>query len=148
MTWERLEAEGRAVRHTTSKRELDDLRGASERNLRDAALPSLSADNRFAMAYESAVLVSKMAIACAGYRVKGLGAHEATFIGLELALGPGVSAVAKYFDRCRRKRNDLTYERAGIVSAFETQEILREATRLRDRVEAWISEHHPELAKS
>ncbi|TMQ70983.1 MAG: hypothetical protein E6K80_06865 [Candidatus Eisenbacteria bacterium] len=100
------------------------------------------------MAYESAVLVSKMAIACAGYRVKGLGAHEATFIGLELALGPGVSAVAKYFDRCRRKRNDLTYERAGIVSAFETQEILREATRLRDRVEAWISEHHPELAKS
>src|SRR5947208_69689 len=76
------------------------------------------------------------------------GAPAATVMGLELALGPGVSAVAKYFDRCRRQRNDLTYGRAGIVSAFETQESLREATRLRDRVEAWISEHHAELAKS
>src|SRR6266496_2401381 len=132
MTWKKLEEEGRVARHKTSKKELDDLRGAAERKLRDAALEGLSADTSYCVAYEAALLFSKMALACAGYRVKGLGAHEATFVALDLALGPSASGAAKYFDRCRRKRNDLTYERAGIVSTMEVQEILREAARLRD----------------
>jgi len=148
MTWKEIEAQGRAARHKTSRKELDDLREAAERNLRDAALPNLSADNSFGMAYEGALLISKIAIACVGYRVKGPGAHQTTFLGLELALGENASDASKYFERCRRKRNDLSYERAGIVSALEAEEILREAALLRDQVEAWISEHHPGLAKS
>src|SRR5436309_2184642 len=106
MTWRKLEAAGRVAPHRTSTRELADLREAAERNLRDAALPGLSVDNSFGVAYEAALLVSKMAIACAGYRVKGLGAHETTFIALELSLGSDVSTAARYFERCRRKRND------------------------------------------
>ena len=50
----------------TSKQELDDLRNAVDRNLRDAAIPQLSADNRFGVAYEAALLLGKIAVACAG----------------------------------------------------------------------------------
>ncbi len=147
MTWRELEDQGRAARHVTSKRELDDLRAVVDRNLRDAAIAGISPDNSLGLACEAALLAAKMAIACAGYRVKGAGAHQATFTGLELALGRRASRAAAYFERCRRKRNDLSYERASLVSRIEAKEILREAARLRDDVEAWIAERHPTLAK-
>jgi hypothetical protein len=146
MTWAELEAQGRVSRHNTSRGELDNLREAVARNLADAALPGLSADNRFGLAYEAALLISKMAMACAGYRVRGAAGHQTTFVSLELAMGSEVSRTAQYFERCRRKRNQLSYEGAGIASGTEAQEILEEAARLRDSVEAWISKTRPELA--
>ena len=69
MSWKRLLADGGVLPQKASKTELDRLRGAIERNLRDAALPDLSADNKFGMAYEAALLTAKMAVAVAGYRV-------------------------------------------------------------------------------
>ncbi len=66
MTWNELLAENRVETHTTRKQELDDLRSAVERNLGDAAIPQLSADNRFAMVYEAALLLGKMAVAVPG----------------------------------------------------------------------------------
>ena len=145
MTWKELLAEKRVATHTTSKQELDDLRSAVERNLRDAAIPELSADNRFGVAYEAALLIGKMAIACAGYRVKGQGAHQTTFAALKLVLGTGVSKTATYLERCRRKRNELSYDMAGVVTDTEATEILAEATALHKTVEQWIAENHPHL---
>ena len=146
MTWQELEAQDRVSRHKTSRGELDSLREAVARNLADAAIPSLSADNRFGLAYEAALLVGKMAVACAGYRVRGAAAHQTTFVALELAVGREVSEPARYFERCRRKRNQLGYEGSGIASGTEAREILEEAARLRDRVESWIKAHHANLA--
>jgi hypothetical protein len=142
MTWKELESAGRAAPHRTSRRELDDLREAVQRNLHDAAVPGISADNSFGMAYEGALLACKMTIACSGYRIKGPGAHQASFVALELAMGEDEAAAAKYFERCQRKRNDISYERAGIVSQLEAKEILDEAVRLRDRVETWIAKRY------
>ncbi len=49
-------------------------------NLRDAGLAALSADNRFGLAYEAALLAAKLAVNAASYRVKALpGAHRTTF---------------------------------------------------------------------
>jgi hypothetical protein len=146
MTWSELEEKGRVSRHQTSREELDGLRKAIARNLDDAGLAGLSPDNRFGLAYEAALLASKMAMACAGYRARGASAHQTTFVGLELALGQEVSRAAQYFERCRRKRNQLSYEGAGIAGGSEAQEILVEAARLRDTVEAWISKVHSGLA--
>ncbi len=145
MTWKELESQGRVEPHRSGKGELDALRGAVEPNLRDAALKGLSADNRFALAYEAALLLAKMAVACTGYRVKGPAAHLATFQALELAMGPAVASVADYFDRCRRKRNALSYEYAGAATETEADDTLREARRFRSLVEAWIVRNHPGL---
>jgi hypothetical protein len=86
-----------------------------------------------------------MAIACAGYRVKGQGAHQTTFQALKLALGSPVGQLADYLDRCRRKRNDLVYDAEGVVSETDATELLTQATRLAREVEAWIKKHHPKL---
>ena len=120
--------------------------GAVTRNIGDARLPGLSADNKFGLAYEAAILLAKMAIGCAGYRVKGSGAHYTTFAALELAIGPTAARAGSYFDRCRRKRNELSYDRAGIVTETEAEELLREVRRFQRMVGAWIRRHHSQFA--
>ncbi len=145
MTWKKLLDANRVDAHATSKHELDDLRRAIKRNLQDASLEGLSADNKFGLAYEAALLVAKMAVAAAGYRVKGLGAHQTTFTALKLALGKDLTQTASYLDRCRRKRNDLSYDTAGVVTAAEAAELLKEARKLKKTVEHWIKENHPSL---
>jgi hypothetical protein len=69
MSWKQLLAQRKVQLHTTSKQELDGLRALIERDLTDAALSGLSADRRFATAYNAALQTAKMVIACAGYRV-------------------------------------------------------------------------------
>ena len=78
MTWQELLREGRAERHRTSKQELDGLRAVARRNLADAGAAVISADTRFACAYEAALARATMAIARAGYRVRGPGHHMMT----------------------------------------------------------------------
>lgn len=146
MTWRELQAANRVEPHRTSRQELDDLRSAVERNLRDAAIPQLSADNRFGLAYEAAMLLAKMAITCAGYRVKGQGAHQTTFIALKLTLGSSIAKTASYLDRCRRKRNELSYDAAGVATDTEAAEILTEAYSMQTTIEQWIAQEHPQLA--
>ena len=55
-----------AQRHKTSKKELDNMRALIARDLAEAGIVSLSADRRFATAYNAALQATNMAIACAG----------------------------------------------------------------------------------
>ena len=146
MTWNELLAGNRIETHRTSKQEVGDLRSAVERNLCDAAIAQLSADNRFGLAYEAALLLGKMAIACAGYRVKGQGSYQTTFAALRIALGSSIGNTASYLDRCRRKRNELSYDSAGVVTATEADELLAKARSLQQTVENWIARNHPSLS--
>ncbi len=144
MTWKQLLASNRVRPHTTSKQELDALRSIVERDLVDAGLAGLSDDRRFATAYNAALQLAKIAIACAGYRVSGLGAHQTSFEAAELFMGTSVSALTLYFETCRRKRNTLDYDAANIISDGEATEILQKAKEFRQEVEAWIAENHPQ----
>ena len=146
MTWKELLAAGRVESHVTSKQELDDLRSAVRRNLYDAALVGLSADNKFGLAYEAGLLLAKMAVACVGYRVKGQGAHKTTFVALRLAMGSSVAETASYLDRCRRKRNEISYDTAGLASDTEAEELVAEMEEFQRAVEGWIARNHPHLS--
>jgi uncharacterized protein (UPF0332 family) len=83
-----------------------------------------------------------MAIACAGYRVVGIGHHQTTFEAIELALGPSVTNLASYFDTCRRKRNILDYDSAQVVTETEAKELVEKVEEFRTLVEQWIAQHH------
>jgi hypothetical protein len=109
---------------------------------------TISADTRFATAYGAALLLAKMALACAGYRLdaKSGGHHKAAFEALPLAVGAEVNALARYFEVCRRKRNEIDYDRAFVVSDADTEEIIERVQELRELVERWIAVHHPSLA--
>lgn len=90
-----------------------------------------------------------MAIACAGYRLdpKAAGHHKTAFEALPLAIGSGGKALADYFEVCRRKRNEIDYDRAFVASDADADEIIRRARELQTIVESWIATHNPKLAK-
>jgi hypothetical protein len=141
-----LLAAGRIRPHTTSKQELDALRGVVERDLLDADIPSLSADRRFATAYNAVLQLCRMALACAGYRVaSGLGHHQTTFDAAAFALAPGGSPYTTYFDTCRRKRNILDYDAAHVATETEAKELVTKAHEFSRLVEDWIARHYPHL---
>ena len=145
MTWKQLLASGRVKAHQTSKQEIDSLREVVARDLADAAIARLSDDRRFATAYNAALQLSKIAIACSGYRVTGQGHHQTSFEALELAMGSSVSMLASYFETCRRKRNSVEYDVANVISKTEADELLKKATQFSGQVAAWIALNHPQL---
>ena len=143
MTWQELVANHRAKSHRTSKQELDDLRAVVDRDLKDAAIAGLSVDRCFATAYNAALQLATMAIACAGYRVSAKqGHHENTFVGLELAVGPPAAKLAKYFNTCRKKRNMVDYNLANVVTETELRELLKNVKDFKTLIEDWIAKNH------
>ena len=146
MTWQSLLANGRIKRHTTSLREISDLRDVIERDLKDARVEMISADRRFATAYNAVLQLAKIVIACSGYRVSGFAHHQTTFEALELAMGPKVSRLVAYFDTCRRKRNQVDYDFALVASDTELEELLSKADEFQVMTEEWVRKHHPTYA--
>ena len=115
------------------------MRALVARDLADATVAGLSADRRFATAYNAALLAANMAIACAGYRVTAkTGHHKITFNSIKLALGSGADKYADYFETCRRKRNVIDYTRSHVATETEANEILQKATDFYAFTEAWI----------
>ena len=110
MTWTNLLANKEAQKHKTSKKELDNMRALIARDLADANLAGLSADRRFATAYNAALQAANMAIACAGYRiVSKVGHHRVSLESTKLVLGKAAHKYADYFEACRRERNTIDY---------------------------------------
>jgi hypothetical protein len=84
----RLLANKEAQKHKTSKKELDNMRALIARDLADAGIAGLSADRRFATAYNAALQAANMAIACAGYRIMSkVGHHRVSLESTKLVLG-------------------------------------------------------------
>jgi hypothetical protein len=146
MTWTQLLANNEVRRHTTSRSELNDLRTLVNRDLADAEIKGLSADRRFATAYNAALQTAKMVIGCAGYRVTtGPGHHQITFESVKLALGKAAGSYADYFEICRRKRNTIDYDYAHVATETEAQEIVARAKDFFSIVEQWVAREHPSL---
>ena len=134
--------------HRTSKNELDDIRALVARDLADATVAGLSADRRFATAYNAALLAANMAIACAGYRVIAkTGHHKISFDSIKLALGASADKYADYFETCRRKRNMIDYTRSHVATETEATEIVERAAELHEFVEAWIDSKFSNLKR-
>jgi uncharacterized protein (UPF0332 family) len=148
VSWTQLLANKDAQKHTTSKSELDNMRELIARDLADAALAGLSADRRFATAYNAALQAANMAIACAGYRITArIGHHKLSLECATLALGKSAESLTDYFETCRRKRNQIDYTQSHVATDTEAKEIVAKAKEFYRLVESWISRNHPKLMK-
>src|SRR5437870_2470357 len=122
------------------------MRALVTRDLADAAIAGLSADRRFATAYNAALQAANIAITCAGYRVTAkTDHHKIAFDSIKLALGSGANKYAAYFETCRRKRNVIDYTRSHVATETEAREILEKATEFYELVEAWVAAKRPSL---
>jgi hypothetical protein len=111
-----LLANEEAQKHKTSKKELDNMRALIARDLADAGIAGLSADRRFATAYNAALQAANMAIACAGYRILSkAGHHRVSLESTKLVLGKPMHKYADYFETCRRKRNTIDYTFSNVT---------------------------------
>jgi uncharacterized protein (UPF0332 family) len=145
MSWTNLLATRTVQTHATSRDEITNLRQIVNRDLSDAAIDALSADRRFATAYNAVLQLVKMAVACAGYRVmSGAGHHQKSFEAIKAAIPTvEVENLADYFDLCRRKRNDIDYDFAEVVTETEAEELLEKAKEFQSLIEEWIAKNHP-----
>lgn len=147
MSWTQLLANKDAQKHTTSRQELDNMRELIARDLADSGVAELSADRRFATAYNAALQAANMAIACAGYRITArIGHHRVSLESAALALGKSSESLTDYFETCRRKRNQIDYTQSHVATETEAKEIVAKATEFYELVEAWISKNHPQFA--
>lgn len=146
MNWNDLLAEKRVAAEPASREEIAELREVVRRNLADAVLPGLSADGQFSMAYNAARTLATCAVRACGYRVRTVGgAHYNTFVALEAALGQPFAGLAAYFDVCRVKRNDLSYDAADVVTETEARELVRRVQRFEADLASWFHAQHPGL---
>jgi hypothetical protein len=143
-----LLASKRIERHLTSSNELTGLRKLIVRDTADAGVAGLSADRSFATAYNAVLQLSKLALACAGYRVSAAvpGHHQTTFEAAGLVLGASGRHFTDYFETCRRKRNVIDYDSAEVVSESQAAELAAKASQYRGLVETWVAKNHPNYA--
>jgi len=138
MSLKRLLDQGRVRRHKTSKKEIRDLLELANRDIKDAKIDGLSADRKFATAYNAILQLSTILLYAKGYKTKGVGHHATVFEAMKDIMGGDYHALADYFDSCRAKRNITDYDYAGGISNTEAQELISEAEEFGRTVLDWL----------
>lgn len=137
---------GKLRAQPASASEVAALRRVILRDLRDARLAGLSADRRFATAYNAALQAARLMIAAAGYRLSSdAGHHRLAFEIAGMLLAPEAGALMAYFDVCRRKRNQIDYDHASVASETEADELCEKADEFRKLALEWVLRTHPGL---
>lgn len=148
MSWKSLLADKDAQTHKTSKQELEKMRALVERDLKDAGVAAVSADRRFATAYNAAAQAANMVSACQGYRITAkTGHHKLTLEYAGLTIGKDAAKLVSYFETCRRKRNQIDYTMSHVASETEAKEIVARAAEFVELAEKWIAANFPTLAR-
>ncbi len=137
-------ATGWLTTHETSKQEIADLFALADRDIAASRTPGLDADWRFNIAYNAALQLATAALAASGYRAAREAHHYRTIQSLRFTIGASAGLV-RQLDHFRRKRNLGAYERAGLVSGIEADEMDEIAERLRRLVLEWLQREHADL---
>ena len=117
-----------------------------DRDLADGQATGLSTDGRFQHAYDAALQLCMLALRACGYRVpKGSGHHKRGIDSLRYTLGREWAETADHLERCSRLRGQAMYERIGVVSESDAQDLIDLARRLRADVLKWLKNQHPAL---
>ena len=135
---------GWLIAHKTSPQEIADLLAVADRDLNDCKASGLSADWRLNIAYNAALQAATAALAACGYRAVREAHHFRVIQSLVYTIDLS-STVVTQFDAFRKKRNIGGYERAGMTSDQEADEMFSLAKNIREKVENWLHKNYPEL---
>lgn len=145
MTLENLLAIHKLQRFEPTAAGLQRLLAAAERNLADAGLAALSAENRFDAAYKTIMQCAMVGLWANGYRTATSqpGHHQTALQVLPKTLGVAQDTVI-VLDALRKQRNLNDYE-GDPVSDAVVKECCVQANRLLDFTRAWLQAHRPDL---
>ena len=135
---------GWLTEHRTSLQEIISLLEVADRDLSDCKTSGLSPDWQLSIAYNAALQTATAALAASGYRAVRDAHHYRVIQSLAYTIKADASLIA-LFDQFRKKRNISGYDHAGMISDQEAKEMVNLASRLRQEVEEWLRENHPDL---
>ena len=135
---------GWLTEHRTSLQEITALLAVADRDLSDCETFGLSPDWQLNIAYNAALQTATAALAASGYRAVRDAHHYRVIQSLAHTIKADASLIA-LFDQFRKKRNISGYDHAGMISDQEAKEMVNLASRLRQEVEEWLRENHPDL---
>ena len=121
------------------------LLAAAERNLKDAGIAALSAENRFDAAYKAIMQCAMIGLWANGYRTSTSqpGHHQTAIQCLTLTVGAGKGTVI-VLGGLRKQRNINDYLGDPITDAALAT-CIDEAEKLLVHTGNWLREQHPEL---
>ncbi len=137
---------GWLAEHKTSHQEIADLLRVADRDLADCQAKGLSPDWHLNIAYNAALQSATAALAASGYRSAREAHHYRVIQSLAITIGVDKGLIQR-MDQFRKKRNISDYERAGLVSEREAEEMETLARDLRKKVAEWFKTNHPHLVK-
>lgn len=145
MTLENLLAIHKLQRFEPSPAGTQRLLAAAERNLADADLPGLSAENRFDAAYKAIMQCAMVGLWANGYRTatNQPGHHQTALQILPKTLGVEQDVVI-VLDALRKQRNLNDYEGDPVADAV-LAECLRQAVQLLAHTRQWLRDHRVDL---
>lgn len=145
MSLQNLLAIKRLQAHAADRNAVLKLLQAARRNLVDAHVASISADNRFDAAYKCLMQCAMLGLWASGYRTSTSqpGHHQTALQCLTLTTGVAPSTVI-VLDALRRQRNLSDYE-GDPVSEATLASCIDEASRLLAHTEQWLRSNHPHL---
>ncbi|HUT90724.1 MAG TPA: hypothetical protein VMY37_14570 [Thermoguttaceae bacterium] len=146
MSLEQWLRNGWLQRNEPTVAQIQQLLRVVDRDVSDAQAKGLSADGKFEHAYDAALQLCLIALLASGYQVpKGAGLHKRAIDSLRYTLGDRWSDTADHVERCSRLRGQAIYERVGVVSEEDADDLLNTARQLRTDVINWLKENHPML---
>lgn len=121
------------------------LLAAAQRNLADAQLAGLSAENRFDAAYKAIMQLAMVALQANGYRTltSKPGHHQTAIQTLTISVGVAPAQVI-VLDALRKLRN-LSEDSGDLIPDAVAAECLASAQALQGHVLAWLKSHRPDL---
>jgi len=127
------------------KAQIGKLLAAAERNIADAQLKGLSAENRFDAAYKAIMQLAMVSLNANGYRTltSKPGHHQTAIQTLPQTVGLPLARVI-VLDALRKQRNVSDYA-GDLVSDAAVVECLASATELLAHVRAWLAGNRSDL---
>ncbi len=132
------------ITHQTSREEIADLFNVAARDLNDCLSQGLSPEWKLNIAYNAALQLATAALSACGYRATRDSHHYRVIQSLSYTIKADKALIAQ-LDQFRKKRNVSEYERIGMVSDQEADEMVDLAGKLHQHVQKWIADNYPEL---
>lgn len=131
--------------HNPSRDAVHRLLEAANRNLADAHITEISAENRFDAAYKCIMQCAMLALWVNGYRTSTsqLGHHLTAIQTLPTTIGLEQTTVI-VLDALRKQRNVSDYE-GDPISDQAVIECIKQAEQLYQNISAWISKNRADL---
>ncbi|NOU41583.1 MAG: DNA-binding protein [Methylotenera sp.] len=131
--------------HSPSRDAVQRLLEAANRNIADAHITEISAENRFDAAYKCIMQCAMLALWVNGYRTSTSqpGHHQTAIQTLPTTIGLAQTTVI-VLDALRKQRNVSDYE-GDPISDQAVIECIKQAEQLYQNINVWISKNRADL---